>query len=264
MIRRHRAAAGIALALAAVLAWADPPAKPETDTDRLSYSLGVQIGRDLHAQGIGVAEASLRRGVEDGLADRQPALTPREMQRHLSQVKHEIREEQQRKRIEKLNARREEAERRRRDGAAFMAQNATKAGVVQTPSGLQYRVIEKGEGRQPTLSDRVRVAYRGMLVDGTVFDLSDGNEQAPPPVFAVNRVVRGWTEALQMMHEGDRWELVIPPELAYGRRGPLADRTLVFDVELVAIEPPVPASPAAASAEGGTPDAAGATESTPQ
>jgi len=257
MIDRIRAAAGVALACALAAAAAQPPNKPDNDTDRLSYSLGYQMGQDLRTQQIGLREAALKQGIEDALSDTAPALDAAEMQSLLSGMKRGIREAQQRKRVEKLQAEREEAERRRREGAAYMANNAGKPEVVQTPSGLQYRVIGKGDGRRPRLGDRVRVNYRGTLIDGTVFDVSASD--GLPSVFAVNRVLRGWTEALQMMREGDRWELVIPPDLAYGRRGVLADQTLVYDLELVNIEPSRTAVPPATAApvEGRMPSAIG-------
>ena len=119
-------------------------------------------------------------------------------------------------------------------GAAFLAKNATRADVVTTASGLQYRVIRMGDGVKPTLADRVRAHYRGALIDGTPFDSS--YERGEPAVFPVNRLIPGWTEALQLMPEGSHWELFVPAELAYGKRSPSAkippNSTLVFELEL--------------------------------
>lgn len=124
---------------------------------------------------------------------------------------------------------------------AFLAANAKKPGVVTTVSGLQYRIVQNGFGKRPTSFDTVTVNYKGQLINGTVFD---STEPGLPANFPVNRVIPGWTEALQLMREGDRWQLVIPANLAYGARGQGAvippNQTLVFDVELLKVTPPPP------------------------
>jgi FKBP-type peptidyl-prolyl cis-trans isomerase FklB len=115
-----------------------------------------------------------------------------------------------------------------------MAENAEKPGVKTLPSGLQYKVIKAGTGKKPGPKDMVRVHYRAKQINGHEFDSSDNSEG--PVSFNVNKVIPGWTEALQLMREGARWELFLPPELAYGRRGPLAGQTLIFDVELISVK----------------------------
>lgn len=125
--------------------------------------------------------------------------------------------------------------------AAFLAANAKKPGVITTASGLQYRIVQNGFGKRPTSFDTVTVNYKGQLIDGAVFD---STEPGLPANFPVNRVIPGWTEALQLMREGDRWQLVIPANLAYGARGQGTavppSQTLVFDVELLKVTPPPP------------------------
>ncbi len=124
----------------------------------------------------------------------------------------------------------------RAEGSEFLASNAKKQGVITLPSGLQYKVLEEGTGRSPGPNDSVTVHYRGTLIDGNEFDSSYGNNE--PATFQVGGVIPGWTEALQLMKEGAKWQLFIPPDLAYGKRGPLSDRTLIFEVELISINAP--------------------------
>ncbi|HEY1962595.1 MAG TPA: FKBP-type peptidyl-prolyl cis-trans isomerase [Rhizomicrobium sp.] len=128
--------------------------------------------------------------------------------------------------------------------AAFVAANAKKPGVVTTPSGLQYRSIHTGFGRRPHATDLVTVNYKGTLINGKVFDAT---EPGLPAQFTVNKLIPGWTEALQLMREGDEWEIVIPSSLAYGARGAGGaippDQTLVFDLTLISVKPPPPEPP---------------------
>jgi FKBP-type peptidyl-prolyl cis-trans isomerase FklB len=126
-----------------------------------------------------------------------------------------------------------EAKEKLAEGKAFLEQNGKKKDVVSLPSGLQYRIIKKGKGKQPGPTDTVSVHYRGTLIDGKEFDSSYKRDQ--PASFALNGVIKGWSEGLQLMKEGARWELFIPPELAYNNRGPLANQTLIFNVELLSV-----------------------------
>jgi FKBP-type peptidyl-prolyl cis-trans isomerase FklB len=128
------------------------------------------------------------------------------------------------------------AETYRAEGEAFLATNAERAGVVVLPSGLQYEVLEQGNGASPEAGDKVRVHYRSTTIDGTAFH--DSRERGDEPeTLHVSGVIRGLSEALQLMREGGRWKLFIPADLAYGRRGPVADRTVILEVELISIEP---------------------------
>jgi FKBP-type peptidyl-prolyl cis-trans isomerase FklB len=128
------------------------------------------------------------------------------------------------------------AERYRAEGEEFLSANAEKEGVVTLPSGLQYKVIQQGKGSSPGPSDKVNVHYRSTLIDGTEFHSSYRGE-GEPETLHVSGVIRGLTEALQLMREGARWQLFIPADLAYARRGPLADRTVIYEIELISIEP---------------------------
>lgn len=143
-------------------------------------------------------------------------------------------------RIDRLEA---EAAANAEAGAKFLAANAKRDGVVTTDSGLQYQVLQAGEGRSPTLEDRVRVHYRGTLIDGSEFDSSIA--RGKPSLFPLAGLIAGWQEVLPMMREGDRWQLYLPAKLAYGKRTPSTDippnSTLLFDMELLSVEPSLPA-----------------------
>jgi FKBP-type peptidyl-prolyl cis-trans isomerase FklB len=205
--------------------------EPEVDdpTDRASYSLGHQIGQDLARQGSEVDPEAMRKGLLDGLAGAEPVLDPQEMQQVLATLKRRVVAAQ---REEKRQA----AERYREEGKEFLAANAEQEGVVTLPSGLQYKILRRGAGQTPEASDKVNVHYRGTLMDGTEFHDSR-RQPGEPETLHVSGVIRGLTEALQLMQEGARWQLFVPADLAYGRRGPLADRTVIFDVELISVEP---------------------------
>jgi FKBP-type peptidyl-prolyl cis-trans isomerase FklB len=205
--------------------------KPEIDApaDRAGYSLGYQIGGDLKRQDTEIDAAALLRGLRDGIQGTDPSLTPDEMNAILLGLKKGI-EASERK------GWRQDAEQYREEGRQFLTANAQQEGVVSLPSGLQYRVLREGEGNSPGPDDGVRVHYRSTLIDGTVFHDSSrpGDE---PEMLHVSGVIRGLTEALQLMREGDRWQLFLPADLAFGKRGPLADRTVIYEIELVSIEP---------------------------
>jgi len=200
---------------------------PEGPNSRASYSLGHQIGMDLAREGRAVDVESLRVGLRDALADRAPALADAERNALLVGLKRTIVASEREDRIRGMSS-------LRRAGAAFLAENAQKEGVVELPSGLQYRVIRAGTGRPPGPDDRVTVRYRSTRLDGTAFHDST-RHGTEPETFRVNGLVSGLTEALQLMPEGSRWEIFLPPDLAFGRRGPLQDQTVVYDLELLAV-----------------------------
>lgn len=202
----------------------------DTPEKRLSYTIGMDIGRSLAGQqmdlDIEVVIDALRasyRGEETLMSDEEVAA---ERQRFIERRQQQI--ERQRN---------EEAQRNLEEGQAFLAANAKKDGVQVTPSGLQYRVIEQGEGKKPAATDRVTVHYRGRLINGVEFDSSYA--RGAPATFGLNQVIPGWTEGLQLMQEGGKYEFFIPAELAYGERGaPGAigpNSTLIFEVELIEV-----------------------------
>jgi FKBP-type peptidyl-prolyl cis-trans isomerase FklB len=199
------------------------------DAARINYSVGYQIGGDFKKQNVPLDRDALVRGLEDALAETaSPLLSPEEMRATLVDLKKRIVAEQDRQNMAAV-------EKYRGEGREFLAANARKAGVVTLPSGLQYKILTEGGGRQPTLEDTVTVNYRGTQLDGREFDSSyrDGK----PATFPLTSVIPGWREALPLMKEGAKWQLFIPADLAFGERGPLADRTVIYELELLAVKP---------------------------
>lgn len=198
------------------------------EKDRINYSVGYQIGGDFKKQGVELAPEILVEGIKAALEGKQPRLAPDEMRTTLQNLKKKITADQEK---EKKQAVKEF----RADGEAFLKENAGKEGVVSLPSGLQYKVLKKGAGKMPTGKDTVTVNYRATLIDGTEFDSSyrDGK----PATIPLTSVIAGWKEALPLMKEGSRWLLYIPYHLAFGEKGPLADRTVIYEIELVAVKP---------------------------
>jgi len=202
----------------------------QTEKDKFSYALGMNIGTTLHRQAVPVDPDILLRGLKDSLAGGQTLLTEEEARAAIMQVQGEMRKQQQ----EKLQA---QGEANKKDGAAFLAANKTKEGVVTLPDGLQYKILQAGTGPKPTAGDSVTVNYRGTLVNGTEFDSS--YKRGQPATFPVTGVIKGWTEALQLMPVGSKWQLFIPADLAYGERAPGdigPNSTLIFEVELLKAE----------------------------
>lgn len=197
---------------------------------RTNYSIGYQIGRDFRRQGVVINPEMVVRGIEDAIAGGQPLMQPPEMHATLTSLQRRVKAEQQQAQagVEGRNI---------ESAGSFLAQNAAMPGVVTLPSGLQYKVISSGAGKKPGATDTVTVHYRGTLIDGSEFDSSYSRNQ--PASFAVNRVIAGWTEALQLMQEGDKWLLFIPPGLAYGERGAgkriPPNSALIFEVELLSV-----------------------------
>jgi FKBP-type peptidyl-prolyl cis-trans isomerase FklB len=201
----------------------------ENESDKVNYSVGYQIGGDFKRQGVELNPEALVQGIQDALSGSGALLTPEEMRTVLVGLKKKIVSAERQQRVQ------QEA-RYRAEGQAFLAANADKEGVVTLPSGLQYKVIREGTGKTPGPNDSVTVRYRGTQIDGTEFDSSDPD--GGPETFRVDGVIKGWTEALQLMKEGATWQLFVPADLAYGLRGPLADRSLVFELELISVNPP--------------------------
>lgn len=199
---------------------------------RTSYAIGADIGSTFKRQEMEIDARALAAGISDAMAGKM-ALTEAEITEVLSTLRQEL----MTKAVAKQKA---AAEKNLREGEEFLAANAKKEGVKTLASGLQYKVIKSGKGKSPKSTDVVKVHYHGTLIDGTVFDSSV--ERKEPVTFPVDQVIPGWTEALQLMKEGDKWQLFIPAKLAYGERGagPVIgpNSTLIFDVELLSIEKP--------------------------
>ena len=206
------------------------PLALKTQKDKFSYSLGMKMGENLHKQSVPVDPAILARGLRDGLAGGKTLLTDEQAQAAISEVQNDVRKKQQEKMQEAGAA-------NKKDGEAFLAVNKGKEGVVTLPSGLQYKILKEGTGPKPAATDTVVCNYRGTLVNGTEFDSS--YKRGQPASFPVTGVIKGWTEALQLMPVGSKWQLFIPSDLAYGepgRSGIEPNSTLIFEVELLSIE----------------------------
>ncbi len=203
----------------------------KTQKDKLSYALGMNLGSNLHKETVEVDPAIVLRGLKDGLASGKTLLTEDEARTTLTQLQTEVRSKQQ----EKMKV---AGEMNKKEGVEFLAANKTKEGVVILPSGLQYKILTAGTGPKPTASDTVVCNYRGTLISGGEFDSS--YKRGQPASFPVNGVIKGWTEALQLMPVGSKWQLFVPAELGYGDRGASADigpgATLIFEVELLSIQ----------------------------
>jgi FKBP-type peptidyl-prolyl cis-trans isomerase FklB len=198
------------------------------DNDRISYSVGYQVGGDFKRQGLTINREALVKGIEDALGETAtPLMSPEAMRATLIDLKKRVVAGQDRQKTAS-------AESYRGEGRAFLTANAGKEGVVTLPSGLQYKVLTEGSGRHPAIDDTVTVSYRGTLIDGSEFDSS--LRSGKPMIIALNNVIAGWKEALPLMKEGAKWQLFIPADLAFGERGPLADRTVIYEIELHAVE----------------------------
>jgi FKBP-type peptidyl-prolyl cis-trans isomerase FklB len=217
----------------------------KTQKDKASYAIGLNIGKSMHKDSVDVDTAILLRGLKDGLAGAKPLLTDDEARAAMVALQADLRKKQEEKMVV-------QGETNKKEGEAFLAENKTKDGVVTLPSGLQYKILTEGTGPKPTAADSVVCNYKGTLIDNTEFDSS--YKRGQPATFPVSGVIKGWTEALQLMPVGSKWQLFIPSDLAYGARGGPGggigpNATLVFEVELMSIQskaqvqPPAPASP---------------------
>jgi FKBP-type peptidyl-prolyl cis-trans isomerase len=207
------------------------PLTLKTSRDKFSYALGMKMGANLHRQAVPVDPNILARGLKDGLAGSKTLLTDEEAQAAIVEVQNDLRKKQQ----EKMQV---EGGANKKEGESFLAANKGKEGVVALPSGLQYKILKEGTGPKPAATDSVVCNYRGTLINGTEFDSS--YKRGQPATFPVTGVIKGWTEALQLMPVGSKWQLFIPSDLAYGERGPApeigSNATLIFEVELLSIE----------------------------
>jgi len=199
--------------------------------DKVSYIIGMEIGKNFKKQSIDIDPDILTKGIKDAISGGKPLLTEQEIQENMVTFQKEMMAKQE-ELAKKLG------ENNKKEGEAFLAENKKKDGVKTLPSGLQYKVTKAGTGKKPKLTDTVTTQYRGTLIDGTEFDSSYRRGQ--PVSFPVTGVIPGWTEALQLMEEGAKWQLFIPPNLAYGERGAGRDigpnATLIFEIELVSIQ----------------------------
>ena len=223
--------ATLVMLLLPVCAAAQDPSALKTDKEKLSYAMGMDLGGQLKAQAVEIDPDLFAQGLKTMLAGGKTLLTDAEAKAAISQL--------QLARVAKQTAALQASgAKNKTEGEAFMAANKAKEGVVTLPSGLQYKVLTAGTGPKPTLEQTVVCHYRGTLIDGKEFDSS--YKRGQPASFPVKGVIKGWTEVLQLMPVGSKWQVVIPPDLAYGTRGAGADigpnATLIFEIELVAIK----------------------------
>jgi FKBP-type peptidyl-prolyl cis-trans isomerase FklB len=215
----------------AAAANAGAPLLLKTQKDKVSYAIGLNIGKSFRKDSVDVNSAIFARGVKDAITGAKPLLTDEELKAVLTELQAELKKRQD-------DITRAAGETNQKAGDTFLAENKAKEGVVALPSGLQYKIITAGTGPKPAETDSVVCNYRGTLLDGTEFDSS--YKRGQPATFPVNGVIKGWTEALQLMPVGSKWQLFVPPDLAYGARGAGGEigpnATLLFEVELISIQ----------------------------
>ena len=228
----------LATVLVASIGLAQDKSQLKDQKDKASYSIGLELGTSLKKGKMDVNTDTLLKGLKDGLSGAKPLLTEEQVKETMTALQKEMMEKQ-------AAASKEAGEKNAAAGEKFLAENKTKDGVKTTASGLQYKVLKEGTGAPPKETDTVVTNYKGTLLDGTEFDSSYKRNE--PATFPVNRVIKGWTEALQLMKPGAKYQLYIPSALAYGDRGVGKDigpnSTLIFEVELISIKPPETASP---------------------
>ena len=201
-----------------------------SNKEKISYIIGRDMAANFKKQGIEVDPEIFLQGFKEALSGAESKLNPEEVQAAMMALQQEMQSRQ-------AAGKGAMAEANKQEGEAFLAQNKTREGVTTLPSGLQYMVLQEGNGASPGPTDKVTTHYHGTLIDGTVFDSS--YERGQPATFPVNGVISGWTEALQRMQEGAKWRLFLPANLAYGAQGAGEDigpnATLIFDVELISV-----------------------------
>jgi FKBP-type peptidyl-prolyl cis-trans isomerase len=212
-----------------------PPLTPQEKKDKISYSMGYNIGNSWKRNGFETNDVDLNvfmNGLRDCMNGKQSEVSDQQNRELLMGLQKELRDRREEKR--KILG-----EKNKKEGTTFLAENRSKPGVQVLPDGLQYKIITEGHGPKPTTNDTVTVNYRGTLIDGTEFDSS--YKRGQPASFRVTGVIKGWTQALQMMPVGSKWQLFVPSDLAYGERGSMnigPDATLIFEIELLSIKEP--------------------------
>ena len=212
-----------------------PAAAPifKTQKEKVSYAIGMEMGKGVKAQGIDVDPTILAQGLKDAMSGAKPQMSEEELKQVISGLQTEMRQKQ-------MQLQEQAAAENKTKGDAYLAENGKKDGVITLPDGLEYKILMAGNGKKPAESDTVLCNYKGTFVDGTEFDSS---EKAGKPVpFEVKNVIPGFKEVLQLMPVGSKWQVVVPATLAYGERGAGGvigpNSTLVFEIELVSIQAP--------------------------
>jgi FKBP-type peptidyl-prolyl cis-trans isomerase FklB len=225
---KYLAAIAVVLSFAVNAFGEEKPPQLKDQKDKASYSIGLNVGFTLKRQNLDLNADAFMAGFKDSMSGRKPLLTEQEVKDTMMAFEKEMQDKQE-----------AAGKKSAGDGEKFLVENKTKDGVKTTASGLQYKVIKEGTGAQPKANDTVSVNYRGTLIDGTEFDSS--YKRGQPATFPVSGVIKGWTEALQLMKAGSKYQLYIPAGLAYGERGAGRDiapnSTLIFEVELLDVKP---------------------------
>ena len=223
-------AAALSLAMSSAIAATDTPAL-QTDMDKLSYSIGSDLGKNFKRQGIDINPTVMAKGIQDGMSGGALLLTEQQMKDVLNKFQKDL----MAKRTAEFN---KKAEENKAKGEAFLTANKTKTGVVALADGLQYKIVKAGTGAKPGKDDTVTVEYTGRLISGEVFDSTE--KTGKPATFKLSQVIPGWTEALQLMPAGSTWEVYVPSNLAYGQRsvgGPIGpNETLIFNIHLISVK----------------------------
>ena len=221
----------LALLVAPSLVWAQGKSDLKTEKDKVSYAIGVSIGKRMKSQNLDVDPTKIALGLSHGLGGKKVLLSDEEV----ASVMQEFQKKQQAKMAQEQHA---AGSKNREAGKKFLAANKKKKGVVTTKSGLQYQILTKGTGKTPKATDTISAHYKGTLIDGKEFDSS--YKRGQPATFPVNGVIKGWQEVLQLMKVGGKWKIWVPSELGYGARGAGAmigpDATLIFEIELKEIK----------------------------
>ena len=221
----------ISLIFLSGICYADEKLELKDQKDKESYSFGYQFGQNLKSQGVDLNLDIYTSGIRDALGGKEPRMSQEEIRATIGELQKRVMAARQKELKEK-------AEMNLAEGKAFLDENKKKEGVKTLPSGLQYKVLVEGSGKTPKATDTVTVHYRGTLINGSEFDSS--YKKGQPTTFRVNGVIRGWSEALQLMKGGSKWQLFIPPELAYGEGGAGGqippNSALIFEVELISIK----------------------------
>jgi FKBP-type peptidyl-prolyl cis-trans isomerase FklB len=220
----------VILLLATPAMSAEKTTELKTAKDKISYSIGFDMGSSIKRNGIDVDPRIITKAIKDALSGGKPLMTEQEMKESISTLQKDMAAKQQ----ERM---RTQANKNKKEGETFLAENRKKEGVTSLPSGLQYMVLSEGKGSHPKATDTVTVQYRGTLIDGTEFDSS--YKRGQPVTFSLNQVIKGWTEGVQLMKEGGKIKLFVPSDLAYGERGAGSqigpNTMLIFEIELLSV-----------------------------
>jgi FKBP-type peptidyl-prolyl cis-trans isomerase FklB len=212
----------------------------KTEDDNISYSLGFSMGSRFIRDGLEINLEIFQEGMKDGFTGSKQILTEEEMQKTMMALQQKMMAKRQTDHMKEMEERKNLGEANKEKGEKFLEANKAKEGVITLESGLQYKILKKGTGASPKATDIVKCHYKGTTIDGEEFDSS--YKRGEPATFALNKVIKGWTEGLQLMKEGGKWEFFVPPELAYGEMGSGPhigpNEVLIFEVELLGIEKP--------------------------